>query len=1235
MNQKKRRIFLPVAVSSLALFFILLPTLVSTEPGKKACLSLLNRFSQGKVEIKDLSLSWLGSQKIQDLHYEATKKGLNLTCQEISLEMGLLKILFFSKDLNFLQIIKPKVVVTSDYLSLPSIGKVPQEASFYPEVGSIESFQKDLHGFKGHVSLKEGSLEVKVEGSQNLIFSPIEVDASLGAKDEMSTLSLQVDSLQGDAKGYLLVKGSLDHDIALQASCSHFPLKGVDQVVGLFYPRYQGVLVALVGPSLDMDCSITSHGNLFETKVNLQSQNLKTNLQISSKEEMAELTSPAFLQITLTSESSEKLSLLFPDIPALVTSSSLNFRFNINSLHLPIAEKGLDVEKASFSSSFSSDPYFITKGMQATLKGNVSSLMLQEKVGVEVNVEVKEQKNLSLIALTGDVLAPLSDNPSVKATLTAQKTPTSLLDSFFSFAPSTFLGSWVEGTCLLQGGLHDANLSLQLTTPLFSLTDASLEWKDKKMTLLKPVTFAYRVDPVVLESLVEKDTLLLKESALATMEISRASLSKEIFLEAKIVIPTLSFNQFFILDNYELPSLEILATVDTLASIRLQAKSSIFHLESGLSLEGHKLTLTDPLKMEYTLLKQDFSVGPVAFALLDESKVKFVCNPTSVSLEGDLKKAKIQAHLDVAPLHLQNKQRGKEITLQNLSSDVNFFGAKELLDFSFSLDIPSLSTFQNSIKGSLSLQKILTYKDLSFLTMDVKIDQLSLAVLEEFYALPLELAPLIGNTISSSLHLEKTPTLQSLTLEATTPVLKAKGTVAIQEDKLFFPKNSGPFTIEYTLTPEAYKVITLKKSPFALSESTLFTASVTDLNAPYAKNTKLPDLTHTKIQATAFNEKAVFQREGSKESMVLSASKISLQKEASQKELTLGVDTKAKASSLPEGSLHLNLILSKFLNQEGAFSLADLQIGVQANATQFPSTALDIACALKKEPFAVFLGPSFEATLDLSLQNATGPVSFDLRSSKAHIDFVGKMETGSLKLVKDLKADVLLTVELGKFLLEQVNAPSIQSLFAPAPLTLTIPAQGFSFPIHSMNLSEIQIPFLRMDFGKLYCKNKGAMVSLLKQLRSKEPEGKDIQIWFAPIDLHVKQGVIDVERTEILLDKTYDIALWGEVNLPNNSVNMTLGLTAQALKQAFGIQELPDSYVLKIPIKGTLQDIKVKGSTATSKITALLLWQSKALSDAIGPFGGLLKKVIPPPGGDGKAPPPKTPYPWQESSKKR
>ena len=1231
MKQKSRSIFLPITAASFVLFFIFLPAIISTEVGKNGSLALINRFSPGKVKIKDLSLSWLGSQKIEGLHYDDTKKGIELRCQEISLATSLLKMLFFTKDLNSVMIIKPEFIVTADYITPSFIEKAPKAASFMPEIGSIESIHKGFHGFKGRLTLKQGSLEVKIPSQEELIFSPIEVD--LNVEDKVSAILVQIDTLLGDTKGYLRITGSLNQELTLQAASANFPLKGADQIVGLLYPKYKDVLVDMIGPTLDMDCSITSLGKLFATNLNLQSQNVKTSLQASSKEDTADLISPAFLDVRLTPEGNKKASSLFPDFPLVATISPLTLHFIIDTLHFPMQEEGVDLGKVAFSTSFSSDSYPMTSKIQAALKGKISSLQLQEKVNLEVNIEVQAKKALSQIDLVATLLTPLSEKPSIKATLTTQKVPTSLIDSFFSFTPSLFIGSWIQGTCLVEGSFDVANLSLQLVSPLFSLADTSLEWKDKELTLLKPVIFAYQITPSVVDLLAGKDAILLKESATATMEISKASLAKDVFLEVTLSLPNLFFDRLFTLQNYTLPSLTISTKIDTFADIHLEARNSLFRLDSDLSLEGQKLILTSPLKIEYTLLKQDFFLEKIPFSLLEEAKVTLTCNPTTISLEGDLKKAKIQSHLESTSLHLQNKQKGKELTLQNISSDINFSGLKEVLDFSFSLDVAS-SSLKNSLKGSLSLQKILTEKAFSFLTMDLTINNLSLAVLEDFYPLPLDLTPLIGDTISSSLHLEKIPALQSLSIQAETPTLKAKGTIAMQEDMLFFPKNSGPFTIEYTLTPEGYKALT-HKSPFALSENALFTTSITDLSLPYLKNTKLPDLANTRIKAVALNEKATFRREGSKESMVLSGAKISLQKEASQKELTLIVDTKAKTSSLPEGALHLNVVLSKFLSQEGAFSLADLQIGIQAKATQFPSTALDIACALKKEPFTLFLGPSFEATLDVSLQNAAGPIAFNLQSSKAHLDFGGVMESGSLKLAKDLKADVLLTAELGKFLLSQLNASSVQSLFSPTPLTVTISSQGFSFPLNSMDLSKIQIPSMRMDFGKLYCKNKGAMVSFLRQLKSKEPEGKEIQIWIAPMDLHVKQGVVDVERTEILLDKAYDVALWGEVNLPNNSVNMIFGLTAQALKEAFGIQELPDNYVLKIPITGTLQDIKIKSGTATSKITALLLWQSKALSDAIGPFGGLLKKVIPPPGGDGKAPPAKTPYPWQADSKRR
>lgn len=1221
-RKKTAKVLIPLA--SLALFFTLIPTVISTETGKKMTLSLINRLSSKKIEINHLSLSWLGSQKIEGLHYEALEKGLEVTCEEVKIKMSLFKMLFFSKDFNAIEITKPHLLFTSDFISVPSTKKMPLEASFFPKIGSVDSFKKDLSGFTGHILLKEGSLEVKVPGTQNVIFFPIEGEALLQKKDLASSLYLQVDTLQGDVKGYLKINGSLDQEITLKSSCSHFPLKGVDQIAALIYPRYEGALVNLIGPSLDMECVITS----LDARLSLQSQNLKMNIQMTSSDEAIDLTTPASVQMTLTPESNKKLSFLFPDFPPLATTSPISLLLNIESLHLPIQEKDVILEKASFISSVSSEPYLISPMIKATLKGNLSSEKVEEKISAEFKIELGSKKNISNISLIATLNSPISKTPSTQATISTDQIPTILLDSFFAFPPSTFLGSWLQGTCQLTGDLNKANLSLNLTTPLFSLSNTNLTLDDKKISLTAPILFAYTLTQPVLDYLLGKDKVILQDNALTKINISTASFANDVFLDAIISTPTLSFLELFTLQNYSFPALDIHTEINTLSKIHIDAKNSLIALDATLGLDKKNLTLTQPLMLEYTLGKQDFLIGDLSFTLQDEAKVKLTCKPATFSLEGDLKKTKLETHLDVTPLHIQNKLKGKEITLQNIISDINFTGAKELVDFSFQLDLASSSPLQNSLKGSGSLQKILSNKDLSFFTVDLKTDHLSLSVLEDFYTFPFCLSALAGDTVTSSFHLEKTPTLGSFTIDAQTPLLKIKGSLALEKDKLFFPKNAGPFEIKYTLTPQGYKTLFPKKSPFTLKENALFTTSITELNIPYLPNTYLPDLTHTKIGAITFNEGIIFNRKGSAESLALTLSKISLQKQASQKDLTLNVDTKAKASSLPEGSLHLTLILSKFLNAEGVFNLSDLETSIQANATSFPSTALDIAFAMKKEPFTLFLGPSFEATLHTSLQNSTGPVVFGLRSPKAHLDLVGKMENGALKLTKDLKADLLITDDLGKYLLKQTGSSSIKSFYAPSPLTLQASFQGFSFPINSMDFSQIQIPSMRIDLGKLYCKNEGAMLSLLKQLKSKDTAGKDIQVWLAPMDLHIKQGVIDIERTEILLDKTYDVAIWGGIDLPNNYVDMIFGLTADALKQAFGIKELPSSYVLKIPIKGTLDNIQIKSGVATSKITALLLWQSKALDNLV-PFGGVLKKVIPAPGGEGKAPPPKTPFPWQ------
>lgn len=133
---------------------------------------------------------------------------------------------------------------------------------------------------------------------------------------------------------------------------------------------------------------------------------------------------------------------------------------------------------------------------------------------------------------------------------------------------------------------------------------------------------------------------------------------------------------------------------------------------------------------------------------------------------------------------------------------------------------------------------------------------------------------------------------------------------------------------------------------------------------------------------------------------------------------------------------------------------------------------------------------------------------------------------------------------------------------------------------------------------------------------------------------------MDCERTEILISNTYQVCIWGGLDFPAQKVDMVLGLTASCLKIAFGIKNLPDDYVLQIPMKGKMDNVKINTSKATAKIAALLLWQQKAVSGAFGKssagavLGEFMNKLGPLPDIGSKAPPAKRPFPWENGYQK-
>jgi hypothetical protein len=180
------------------------------------------------------------------------------------------------------------------------------------------------------------------------------------------------------------------------------------------------------------------------------------------------------------------------------------------------------------------------------------------------------------------------------------------------------------------------------------------------------------------------------------------------------------------------------------------------------------------------------------------------------------------------------------------------------------------------------------------------------------------------------------------------------------------------------------------------------------------------------------------------------------------------------------------------------------------------------------------------------------------------------------------------------------------------------------------------VPDATIELGKIICRNEGNINVALSLLKTKQfDKSGELSLWFAPIDLKIKKGMVAIERTEILLADTFDICVWGTYDLVQDYVDMLLGLTAQTLSRAFGVKNLPENYVLTIPMKGPAQNVQLNSSKATTKITLLLAWQNKVISGALGSsaagalFGELVGKMATLPDSDAKVPPAKHPFPWE------
>ena len=326
------------------------------------------------------------------------------------------------------------------------------------------------------------------------------------------------------------------------------------------------------------------------------------------------------------------------------------------------------------------------------------------------------------------------------------------------------------------------------------------------------------------------------------------------------------------------------------------------------------------------------------------------------------------------------------------------------------------------------------------------------------------------------------------------------------------------------------------------------------------------DLSKLELNASARNPKLTFYDRSSHETIQLSNLALGLNKQKGSP-VTVSLDSNVTAQSAQSGntkngSISLSGNLAQTLTPQGAFDVSKLTCSLHFKAQQLPSRVLDIVARAKGRtdfPFTTVFGNVINAAIDIDLDQFSGPVSVNVNTPNTRAAVNGTVAGGILTLKEDAHVQMKVTPEASRLVLKEVNPLNLSYFYSQAPVTLEVPAHGFAFRLYPFDYGKITIPNATIELGKILCKNEGNVHVALGLLKSKQFEkSSELMLWFAPIDLHIAQGIVDIERTEILLAETYDICAWGKVEIVDQYVDMILGLTAQTLKKAFGIKNLPD-----------------------------------------------------------------------------
>jgi hypothetical protein len=1323
--------------------FALTPLFLSSAIGNRMLVKMISNQTGLKIQADAIYLSWIGHQEAKGITLQKPDSQLLLTCSEISCDAPLWKLLF-QKDLDTLTLtgLNARLGTPLQRVATPLTAMGYKLYHARPETWNFEraktagiddrkpvdirnmgrftivdssefsrssksKFQA-AHGiktagfaavpsfeyitiptlklpFKGKIFIEDAKVEITSIGIEPIFFDQLKASMQLMPQSQI-TLSLSCTTQQQQTQGMLSLQGSASllnssfPKIAMQASATQLPVRGIDQLAACFSHELNGLIYEALGSVMDAQCNFTIAEGNFDLSLHVQSPQVSAQLATQTLNGMVSLKNPAQFHLNLTPALLQKIIKNSPPLALLSLDQPLLLQGTLSQFCCPIPAQASDLLKSSFQLEVASlaqarltlngAPLFFN-----SLQFSCNSLSLEEEIAFSLSTALQTQSQSGSVALQADFKHIFSQNPTGSILVNADHLPTEwigiALQSKVDLA--ALLGPAADLRASLQMTENNPTLNLKWNSQFLNVASLDLSL-NSPWTLISPASFTIGFNPKL--SFFDPFKIskagpiqgTLQNLAIPANNIQGIRLNAVIHTEEIETHGALPLN---------ISTLKATLEANTLDQISLEIEGSPLKasISGALKLSPLAFALDKPLTVQYTLddptLKAWAQSAP---HLAKPALIQLSIDPTLLSIDAlDLNQLSLKGELSTPEITLGSQ--GKMITLQNTTFPFQWDSKAKTasVQLASKVSIPKINDLgYNPSEGAGSIQAACSisnfFSDQGFdlnrvsIQAALELKNLSSTLLDAFSG-KTALSPLIGPVFSGKIKLQSFIDKQNIAIQWASQYLNIESSFAIDNSAIQLQGDANQ--ISWILTPDSYKIIDKARTaasdaalPFEISQSSTFTISLAKLCLPviakkeiFSLFDRIPDialdLSKLQLNASASNPKLAFFDKKSKETIQFNNLLLSLTKSADKGPLTAslesGVLTQTGSAntlqSVKNGSFSLSGNLLQTLNDAGAFDISHLSGSLQAKIQQMPARALDLIARSQGRtdfPFTTIFGDMINASMKIDLKNFAGPLTLNINTPMTRVDLNGHLLNGALLLNDAIYAQTRITPEISRLILKEVNPLNLSYIYSQSPITLEIASAGFYFPLYPFSLGKIAIPEATIELGKIACRNEGNVNIALGLLKTKQfDKSSELNLWFAPIELSVKQGFAAIDRTEILLADTFDVCLWGSLDLVKHYVDMTLGLTAQTLSKAFGIKNLPENYVLTIPMKGAADNVQINTGKATTKVALLLAWQNKNIAGAFGggPAGALvgefLGKIATLPDSDAKVPPAKHPFPWE------